>query len=261
MTKKTIPIFAKRSSEQPTEILSEEAYHFSVGSLLGDATLSAKDKNMEWEQRSPTFALWKRNKCLQYGLITKIIPSSPFQIKFANNLIIQLPLRLKVIPAKKNSKYQIYRSAYFSTRAMYHAKEWRELFYTEKTGQQVGRVKYRKQIPPNISEYFWGNYALAIWFLDDGWFDWQKHTVRFSTEEWPREECEYLVKCLKTNFNLDSVVYPKTGKPHHIYVHPNSYEQFFNCVKSTLNDFEQAYPRYYFLNKSMKNKRIMPPKV
>jgi hypothetical protein len=143
---------------------------------------------------------------------------------------------------------------YFATRALFD-QEWRDLFYIKK--ESPGRATFRKRIPENISEFFWGDLALAIWFLDDGWYDFQKETVRFSTEEWPRDECEILKECLKTNFNLNVKVYPITGKPHHLFLEKESYPEFYRRVAPYIkDDFEKKYPRYS-ANEKMKNKVII----
>ena len=82
-------------------------------------------------------------------------------------------------------------------------------------------MKYRKSLPADLKDYFWGDLALAIWFLDYGWYDPQKKTVRFSCGEWTRSECAIMVECLKDNFNLDAVVYSMESSdspiktPHH----------------------------------------------
>jgi hypothetical protein len=67
---------------------------------------------------------------------------------------------------------------------------WRSIFYKQKTDKHVrpGRVQFRKSLPANIKDYLWGDLALAIFYLDDGWYDWEKKTdgkpyseiVRFS---------------------------------------------------------------------------------
>jgi len=165
---------------------------------------------------------------------------------------------VKVRDAKADSKYDIYTSFYFATRALYD-KNWRDLFYIKRDDGK--RAKYRKRIPPNISDFFWGDLALAIWFLDDGWYDHEKKTACFSTEEWPRDECDILKECLKTNFNLDVRIYPiqQTGNPHHLYLENYSYPEFYSRVAPYIrDDFEKKYPRYSVSNK-MKNKVIIEP--
>ena len=80
-------------------------------------------------------------------------------------------------------------------------------------------MQFRKSLPANIKDYLWGDLALAIFYLDDGWYDWEKKTARFSTGEFTRDECAYLVECLKENFDIESVVYPKTATFNNVAFH------------------------------------------
>jgi LAGLIDADG DNA endonuclease family len=153
-----------------------------------------------------------------------------------------------------------YRSFAFNSRAMFHDPRWRELFYAE---EEKGRVKYRKSLPADLKDYFWGDLALAIWFLDDGWYDPPKKTVRFSCGEWTRSECAIMVECLKDNFNLDAVVYPMessespTKTPHHFYIKPQCYAEFSKRVEPFLKKLESLaeFPKYR-QSISMKNKQL-----
>jgi hypothetical protein len=155
------------------------------------------------------------------------------------------------------------RSFYFGTRCLYSNPLWRGLFYKRlavPVKDKGGRQKeFRKAIPNNLKDYFWGDLALAIFFFDDGWYDWQKETVRFSAGECPRQECEILVECLTTNFNLECEIYPLTGDPHHIFVKKTHYPEFYRRVLPVYEDFRQAFPRYDAVNSAMKNKVLVPP--
>jgi hypothetical protein len=65
-----IPIFARKPKKgECKNILSIEAYHFSVGSALGDGSIHKRDFCVEIEQRSASYTLWKRSKCLVYELL------------------------------------------------------------------------------------------------------------------------------------------------------------------------------------------------
>lgn len=69
--KKTLRIYAiKPQNGDLKEIKSLDAFHFSVGSILGDGAIP-KEKNktyLEMEQASPTYAKWKWEKCLELKL-------------------------------------------------------------------------------------------------------------------------------------------------------------------------------------------------
>nr|YP_009184759.1 putative LAGLIDADG homing endonuclease [Jenufa perforata]ALO62912.1 putative LAGLIDADG homing endonuclease [Jenufa perforata] len=154
---------------------------------------------------------------------------------------------------KKTEEIKQYRGFAFSTRALFR-KKWRDLFYVPLVGK--GKRKYRKQIPKSIKSYFWGNLALTIFFLDDGWYDSKKKTVRLSTGEWSRQECEWLTDCLLKNFNLQTKIYPLTGNPHHIYIKRNSYNEFYRRVNPFLEKFARDFPKYP-LSLSMKNRVLV----
>lgn len=227
---------------------NEQAFHIAIGSVLGDGTISKRDFNLEMEQKSATYTLWKQQLCVQCQLRMNRINSKPYkQFKLLGNLPSNLPFTCKMHRKKdkQTGKIKQYRSFSFATRALFRF-EWRDLFYTPVSGK--GKREYRKRIPPQIKDYFWGDLALAIFFLDDGWYDKQKKTVRLSTGEWPREECEWLTDCLLQNFNLHTEIYPLTGEPHHIYIKRNSYNAFYERVNPFLLfffcQFARVYPKY-----------------
>jgi hypothetical protein len=259
-------------------VKDERAFHFAVGSILGDAHLHRTYGHMEWEHRSATFALWKWNLIKELGLVYKANPKGEtlyFGDGNGGKVKVLYPLPFKVVNTKtrhktqKNpSKYAIYRSIRLSTSSLFRVDpKWREKFYCfklDKNGEPLlllkkNALQYRKRIPLDIQSYFWDDFALAIWFLDDGWFIPNKHTVAFSTEEWPREEVDILIDCLYKNFNIKSVCYPKnSSNPHHIYVYPRSYAEFYRRVYPTLEDLRVKYPRYA-ISKSMQHKIIQQP--
>lgn len=264
ISKKTIPI-GFHPSFKKASITNIDAFHFSVGSVLGDGSIHQKRHTLDIEQRSAHFAMWKRGIAVDTGLIADhhIKGNYKKKLKLAEGeIVIHLPLTWKgrVQNNGPNGKAVYRRSWAFTTRALYHDPQWRTFFYKEKVGKNVrpGKIQYRKGVPNNIKEYFWGDLALAIFYLDDGWYDGQKKTARFSTGEFKREECGYLVECLKDNFDIEGVVYPKTGKPHHIFVKRTSYSKLYFRVYPFFLDLQEKHPRYA-LNKAMKNKVLPEP--
>lgn len=258
--KKTIPFY---SANKDILFESTEGYHFSVGSILGDGSINRDTVMMHLEQRSARFLYGKRRICLNTGIL-KYDRQNQFgkTLKLAKGAIgIKLPFTWRTKERYNGPKKTLAfrRSWGFSTSAFYHDPKWRDLFYIP-TENAKSRTRFRKRIPPDIKDYFWGDLALAIFFLDDGWYDWQRHTVRLSTGEFRQEECELLVDCLKENFGLDSTVYCSRGKPHHIFVKRTSYPEFFRRVKPFVSDLTKDHPRYA-LNKAMKNKVLPEPVV
>lgn len=263
-TFKKIPISTGPSVNQPP-IQSDDAYHFSIGSILGDGSINKKKHILEIEQRSARFAMWKRGIAIATGLIADHNFKGNYKKKLRlakGQIVIHLPLTWKGRVKNNGPRGKpVYRRGWaFTTRALYHDPQWRNLFYKKKEDTYVreGRTQYRKCLPPNIKQYFWGNLALAIFYLDDGWYDWAKKTARFSVGEFSREECGYLVECLKDNFNIEGVVYPKTGQPHHLFVKRTSYPALYFQVYPYFLDLQEKHPRYA-LNKAMKNKVLPEP--
>lgn len=256
------------------DLREPKAFHFAVGSVLGDGAISQRDYCLEIEQASPTFALWKRNLAEKFGLVKPKYPRSKKILKLANGKIaINLPLTWKFSKKKKSPlvksepvpvRRPFSRGFSFTTRPFFH-EDWRNTFYVKKVthrGKPITknvRNQYRKRIPPNIKDYLYDNLALGIWFFDDGWFNWEKNTVCLSTGEWTREECELMRQCLKENFNLDVIIYPLTGQPHHFHVKKHSYPEFYKRVLPLYEEFVQAHPRYA-QNTNMRNKVLMKPK-
>ena len=255
---KTIPFY---SASKGTYFENTEGFHFSVGSILGDGSINHHTYMMHFEQRSARFLYWKRRICLETGILKQDRPKQFGKtLKLAKGTIeIRLPFtwRTKIRNNGPNKTLAFRRSWGFTTTALYHDPKWRELFYIP-TENATSRSRFRKRIPPDIKDYFWGDLALAIFFLDDGWYDGQKRTVRLSTGEFRQEECKLLVDCLKENFGLDGTVYSSSGKPHHIFIKKTSYPEFFRRVKPFVSDLTKDHPRYA-LNNAMKNKVLPEP--
>ena len=235
---------------------NEQAFHIAIGSVLGDGSISKRDYNMEMEQKSPTYTLWKRKLCLQCELCIKRENSPSYkQHKLLGLQTSNFPFTWKMHRKKDKETGEVKQSRGFAfcTRALFR-KEWRDLFYVRVTGKT--NRSYRKQIPKDIKDDFWGDLALTIFFLDDGWYDAKKKTVRLSTGEWSREECTWLTDCLLENFNLQTKIYPLTGNPHHIYVKRNSYNEFYRRVNPFLEEYARDFPKYH-LSVSMKNRVLV----
>jgi len=140
-SRKTIPIAMHPSFKQPS-ITNIDAFHFSVGSILGDGTIDKTRHTLDIEQRSARFAMWKRGIAIDTGLIANhsIKGNYKKRLKLANGqIVIHLPLTWKG-RVKNNgpSGKPVYRRGWaFTTRALYHDPQWRSLFYKKKTDNFV----------------------------------------------------------------------------------------------------------------------------
>lgn len=264
---KVLPMYSVKPKKGDAKVVSGfNAFHFAIGSVLGDGSIHKKKFFMAIEQKSPTFTLWKHELASQFGFISTKTRSKRAKVLFVrrgNSLtkVITLPKLWTKIHKKRSkqkpSTFVANRHVGFTLRALFR-EEWRSLFYTETT--TPGRAKFRKCIPAEIAKYFWGNLALAIFFLDDGWVHWKNGTVCFSSGTFSEEECNYLIDCFERNFNMEVSLMKSNGKPHHLYVKVSSYKEFYKRVLPYINALYRKYPRYA-LNPAMKNKVLFPLKT
>ncbi len=262
ISRDTLPIATRPDRRgNVIQIDNVEAFHYAIGAVLGDGSINKRDGCIDHEQRSARYLMWKRRIAVRSGLISPGMGNSRKILKLANgSIIIALPFTWKGRWANNGpGGRRVYRRGWgFTTRCLFYGV-WREAFYTPKENQTPNTpTKYRKKVPDNIKTLFWGELALAIFYFDDGWYDWQRKTVRLATGEWPRRECELMVECLRENFNIESVIYPLTGQPAHLFVKRTSYPEFYRLVKPYYDDLLKDHPTYA-LNKAMKNKVLPEP--
>jgi hypothetical protein len=245
--RKTLLIASKPDKKgNITQITDLEAYHYAIGSVLGDGSINKRDGCIDHEQRSARYLMWKRKIAERSGLVSTGLGNFKKKLKLAHgSIVIALPFTWKGRWMKNGpGGKRVFRRGWgFTTRCLFH-KGWREAFYTPKDKQTSTTVQYRKTLPHNIKELFWGDLALAIFYFDDGWYDWEKETVRLATGEWTRSECELMVECLQENFNIKSIIYPLNGQPVHLFVPRASYPEFYRRVKPYYDDLLNNYPRY-----------------
>lgn len=70
LNRKTIGIYSHPNFKgEVINITSKNAFHFSIGSILGDGGIHKKRRTLNIEQRSARFAMWKRGIAIDTGLI------------------------------------------------------------------------------------------------------------------------------------------------------------------------------------------------
>lgn len=69
------------------------------------------------------------------------------------------------------------------------------MFYKEKT-QAYGKIRYVKQVPTNLSDYFSDRLSLAVWFWDDGTLRKDCNAARIATQGFNYEEHLILQECI-----------------------------------------------------------------
>ena len=62
----------------------------------------------------------------------------------------------------------------------------------------------KKKIPPSIESLLTSDWALAVWFLDNGSRRTDCAALRLHTNSYTREECELLAAALKSNFSIEA---------------------------------------------------------
>ena len=97
---------------------------------------------------------------------------------------------------------------YFNTLTTEEFTFFANLFYVKKGNS------YKKVVPPNIAEYLTAE-AVSIWFGDDGSLKWKgkSNSVRFCTDSFEVEEVNHLRAALKANFQIDTTIQMKGGRP------------------------------------------------
>lgn len=79
---------------------------------------------------------------------------------------------------------------------------WRTAFYP----------KGKKRIPENVAEYLSEPIALAVWYMDDGYYSpEQKHSFLYLGRV-SKEEAGYAAEAIQRNFDLSPKVYDKKDK-------------------------------------------------
>lgn len=116
---KTLPISARRPRlvDKNKTITDPDAFHFSMGSILGDGSITNKTKNysLEIENSSPSYLMWKYKLALKYNIIIdrgQRYPIKAFKSK------AKLPFIMKVRPPRAaNNTRDVYRSFRIQTRS------------------------------------------------------------------------------------------------------------------------------------------------
>lgn len=155
-----------------------------TGTLLGDGFLQktgAKNARLRLEhgERQKEYILWKG----------KQFP----------RLFQGLPVRLRRVHPLTKRAYTYWRWQSVSTPEL---GKWRNLFY----------VDGKKQIPKALAGLITESIALAVWYMDDGYYDLkQKHSFIYLGRV-SRAEAEIACNAIVKNFHITPHVYDKKNK-------------------------------------------------
>lgn len=123
----------------------------------------------------------------------------------------------------------------FATRK-FNASNWDNTFYTVRPKKKTRSFT----VPENIQDLFTSPYALAMWFLGDGWIASDCRNIHFAGGEWGEDEITRMQKCLYSNFHLktSTVKGQQGGRTHRFTILAESYNTFYEHVKPHICELE-----------------------
>src|SRR3989344_351378 len=155
-----------------------------AGTILGDAFVQQTgSKNarlrLEHGEKQKEYLLWKGQQ------FPKLFNGSPERIERGHPI------------TKKTYTYWRWQS-----NATPELGKWRAQFYPDG----------KKRIPTNLASYVSSPLALAVWYMDDGYYSpIQKHSFLYLGRV-TRSEAEYAAEAIRGNFDLTSRIYDKKNK-------------------------------------------------
>src|SRR3989344_7131398 len=164
--------------------LTQQQIDVLVGTILGDGFLQKTgEKNarlrLEHGDKQKTYVLWKGSI---FGRL--------FQGK---------PSYLERIHPKSKETYKYCRWQSTATPAF---GKWRKYFYPE--GKKI--------IPSNIGDFLTHPITLAVWYMDDGYFNKIDRNSLIYLGRITRIEAESLQKAINKNFGIGATIYDKKNK-------------------------------------------------
>lgn len=174
-----------------------------VGSVLGDAFLQktgARNARLRFEHgaKQKEYLLWK--------------------VKALTRLFQGKPTYLSRVHPKTKATYEYWRA---QSNATPEIGKLRAVFYPEG----------KKRIPPDIAEFLKEPLALAVWYMDDGYYYPKDRNSFLYLGRVSREEAEYACVALSKNFGLSPRVYDKKQKGFALYFGVAEAKKLHNVVR------------------------------
>lgn len=118
--------------------------------------------------------------------------------------------------------------------------------------------KRSKKVPENIHELFTSPYALAMWFLGDGWKASDCRNIHFAGGEWTEEEVKRMQKCLLDNFDLHTTIVrgTKDERTHRFTIPEKDYDKFCNYVNPYIRELVEFVGPSIYNDKYFKSKLL-----
>lgn len=185
------------------QTIQKEELQIAIGSILGDGYLTVLTKGkcsrlwIKYNDRYYSYLLWMREKLRPFGV----------------GLV------------KEKGKYNQH---YFLTDSSELLGLLRELFYPDRK---------TKRVPENIKELLLTPVALAVWYMDDGNFDWRVKYHRnptIATYAFSHQDCLRLTETLWRNFGVQSRIHKSTmrsKKYNRLYIVSDSVDKFFDLIR------------------------------
>ncbi len=96
-----------------------------------------------------------------------------------------------------------------------------------------------KIIPHNFKEI--NPLTLAVWYMDDGHFDFKKRRIVFCTDGYTYDECDFLKNIIKNTYNIKHIKVIKSAENFHIAITRTSFIPFIEIVKNFVPTQDMLY--------------------
>ena len=186
-------------------VLDNKLNQLLIGSLLGDGCIKKTDRpthnncfSLAHGHKQGAYCEYKYNIFKDYNLVNKLSCNISYNPRYKN------PLREVRFRTKCHPIFNWLR------------KEW-----------YPNEIKIVPKLVSDIDAF-----GLAIWFMDDGSIC-GKHGYIFHTDSFTIEECQFLIKVLKTNFDLNCNLQPANNR---IYIPKDETDKFINIVEPYMLD-------------------------
>jgi len=184
--------------------LTKQQKNVLIGTILGDGFLQKTgEKNarlrLEHSQKQKDYVLWKGNI---FGRL--------FQGK---------PSYLERIHPKSKETYKYCRWQSSTTPSF---GKWRKYFYPN--GKKI--------IPRDIGEILNEPISLAVWYMDDGYFNKIDRNSYIYLGRVTRAEAEILQEAIRKNFGIVATVYDKKNKGHALFFGVNETRKLQHLIRS-----------------------------
>ncbi|OGZ10693.1 MAG: hypothetical protein A3D65_05585 [Candidatus Lloydbacteria bacterium RIFCSPHIGHO2_02_FULL_50_13] len=183
--------------------LTKEQRAILTGTLLGDAFLQKTGKRnarlrLEHGAAQKEYLFWKA------GEFSRLFQGKPVFVE-------------RVHPVTKRT-YQYWRQ---QSNATPELGKWRKLFYPDG----------KKHIPPTLPDLLNQPIALAVWYMDDGYYYPKDHNSYLYLGRVAKEEAEIAAQAISRNFGVHARIYDKKQKGFALYFSPSETQKLHSIIR------------------------------